>query len=802
MSRGYGVDIYGVDTYGYSQPVDYSVGPFTASESDYGEITLNWNSLNTTTWKYMVLVRSTYGYPSRLDDGQTILTIYPSAPVRTYTDANLTPGTIYYYTIFVATETPSWNNTTTYPTGSTVLYNGKYYSALFTTTGATPNGLAAPWFYSSYAPVWYVGGYTSTLALTNTGYGTYLYNRTPQPYKITTSDTFSDKAVDNQSLQNYLNVLGYGLDQLKNQYDQLLQVNNPDVISSNSLDLLGRQLGINTDYLSSPQLRRERVKNATVNYQMKGETQSIHNLVAELTGWDCTIVEGKNTMPNGDYSRFAHPIYDTWNANVTYFPNQLVAYGSYNYKCLVQAVGTAQAPTGSNSNNTWWQWQNNVLDTTSLKNPGTGGYSGWRTVFSGGYTGNIQGLATSLPSVLTSFSGQWNGLQFNQTNTTGELQLWLGAPLSTPTWTNATNYSIGSYVLYNSVYYKALRASGPADPHGFITPGTNDSFWQAFYYTTSDLPNNRRDTIVLPPTQQWSSAVQYAQDTQVVYNGILYQAAQDNINSAPSGYYYSNASWIFISLPETAVTSGMYFCKPGTDTTASWSAVVDSLFFDSAGNQINTFNQVNAGFTARFMNDSTDLNGTVEAEMYSYSTVNGSAGPGQGWTSSWTTTTGSPNFGTTAPAGSWKSKYGMAYVDQTISGTTAYNILFGTNRLEGTGQPLNNNLFVTFATDFADTAHYGHGIAFGSISGTGQFYYATRQGLRSYNAGTDTQIATWTRLKDGDRIMISANGTAISVYKYNRDGTGNKTLLASVTGAFSIGANAGIIQKYSATGAV
>lgn len=801
MSRGYGVDIYGIDTYGYSQPVDYSVGPFTASESDYGEITLNWNSLNTTAWKYMVLVRSTYGYPSRPDDGQTLLTIYPSAPVRTYTDANLTPGTIYYYTIFVATETALWNSSTTYPAGATVLYNGKYYAALFSNTNVTPsNGVSAPWFYSSYAPVWKIGGYASTLALSNTGYGTYLYNRTPQPYKITTSDTFSDKAVDNQSLQNYLNVLGYGLDQIKNQYDQLLQVNNPDVVSAASLDLLGHQLGLNTDYLSSPQLRRERVKNATVNYQLKGENQSIHNLVAELTGWDCTIVEGKNTMPNSDYSRFMHPAYDSWNANVTYFPNQFVYYNGYTYKCLVQAVGTAQAPTGSNTNNTWWQWQYNVADTSNvLVNPGTGKYSGWSVNLSGGYTGAVS-MVTALPSTLTAFSGQWNALQFTQTNTSGEIQFWLGAPLSTPNWSNATNYAIGSYVLYNGVYYQALRASGPGDSHGYVTPGTNDSFWKAFYYTTSDLPNNVKDTIVLTPTQQWSSATQYHQGDQVVYNGIQYQAAQDNINSAPSGYYYSNSSWIFIALPETTVTSAFNFGKAVSDTVAYWQAVADIFFYTANGTQINTFGNIQSGFTARFIYDTTDLFGTVEPEMYAYSTVNGSAGAGQGWSSSWVTGTNAA-FGGPAPAGTWKSKYGMAYVDPNINGTTAYAVLYGTNRLSGTGQPLNNNLFVTFATDYADTTHYGHGLAFGNISG-GQFYYATRSGLRSYNGGTDTQLATWTRLKDGDRIMVSANGTAISVYKYNRDGTGAKTLLASVTGAFTISANAGLIQKYSPTGAV
>ena len=58
MSNGYGIDFYGTVFYGYSQPIDYSVAPFTAVQTDYQRLTLHWASPNTTSWKQLMLVRS------------------------------------------------------------------------------------------------------------------------------------------------------------------------------------------------------------------------------------------------------------------------------------------------------------------------------------------------------------------------------------------------------------------------------------------------------------------------------------------------------------------------------------------------------------------------------------------------------------------------------------------------------------------------------------------------------------------------------------------------------------------------
>src|SRR6478609_2727907 len=129
MSQGFGVDIYGIDYYGYSQPADYSVAPFVAKQANYGDIVLSWASPNTTSWKYLELVRSTYGYPNRPEDGITLTTITPGTMVRTYDDPGLDAGTIYYYAMFITVEAPAWDSAATYVINSQVLYNGTYWTS-------------------------------------------------------------------------------------------------------------------------------------------------------------------------------------------------------------------------------------------------------------------------------------------------------------------------------------------------------------------------------------------------------------------------------------------------------------------------------------------------------------------------------------------------------------------------------------------------------------------------------------------------------------------------------------------------
>lgn len=793
MSNGYAVDTYGVATYGYSQPADYSVAPFVAHQTNYGEVTLSWASPNITTWKLMHLVRSVYGYPAVASDGVLLQEITPSSMIRTYDDPGLTPGTIYYYTMFISLEAQTWNSGSTYVLNSQVLYNGLYWSSTQNgNTNHTPAAGSTFWTATNYIPSWLPAGYTATLALGDQGYSSLLYDRTPQPYKIVTSDTFGNTSVDNPALQHYLSLFGFGLDIVKTSYDSYLQLNNPDTVSATSLDILGRQLGISTNYLSTPQQRRQRIKNASVNYRMKGQTQGIHNLIAEITGWDSEVSYGPNMFNSADQTNFPHPMYDLWNENVTYFVNNLVQYNGYNYKNILQSKGQAQAPTGLNSSNTWWSVQVQQLDTTVNLNPRTAGYSTWALTPVAGTAATDTGVMTGLPSPTDATVHNYAALAAVQTNSflTGAYDQFSESVLNTPNYSAGTNYVINNYVLgADGYYYKALKPSGPATPHGAITPGTDNTFWKPFYYTTSDNPNIIKDGIPIPQNRTWNATTQYFKNDRVQFNGIIYIANIDNINSSPTGFYYSNTPWAFIDVEQTTLVTSSYAARISASATNA--SFTDSLFFyDKDGNLINNsatnysgYNVGTVGIAARFIQDHTSLGGTTEASLVNGVSENALTG------STWTTTP--------ATAGIWRSSYGMASVDQTLAGTTTYVYTL----LTPVGSANPGRVGVTFLTDYIDSAHKTHGLIFGYTNAS-NFFYATRTTLYTVVAGVETALATWTRLKDGDRMIVDANSSATTVYKYARDGKGTLTILKlNAAGPAAVG-SVGLIQKYSASGAL
>jgi hypothetical protein len=795
MSNGFGIDIYGEAYYGYSQPAEYSVAPFVANQTGYGEITLTWSAPNSVTWKYLNLVRSIYGYPASVVDGVSIAQFVPSGISKSYDDPGLNPGTIYYYTMFITIEAPTWASGTTYNLNNQVLYNGLYWASTENgNVGHTPVAGSTYWTPSMYIPTWYPAGYAGTLALMNQGYSTLLYNRTPQPYKIVTSDTFANTAVDNPALASYLSLFGFGLDMVKGAYDSYLNLNDPDVVSATSLDILGQQLGINTDYLSTPQQRRQRIKNAAINYRMKGQTQSIHNIIADLTGWDSTTTYGPNMLNSPDQSDFPSTVPDTWNVNSTYFLNNIIQYNGYSYKCLTtQAVGQVQAPTGTSSSNTWWSALTATNDTVTYLNPETNSYSTWSSIEQAGTSASITGVMNYLPHPTNTAINNWKALTSVQTNSfeTGNYSQQNTSPIYTPNYSSSVNYVVNNYVLYtDGYYYVCTYPNGPGKPDGVITPGTNNTYWQAFYYVPGDTPNTIKDGIPIPQLPTWSSTTSYTTGTQVQYQGIIYQAATNSLTSQPTGYYYSNSAWTFIQQSQITLVASAAWGRISTDTTDAVEVFTELQFYDVNGRLINNYasdytgyNVGTEGVVARFVLDYPSLAGTTEPSLAN-ATSDGTLTSG-----TWTTVP--------ATSGIWETSYGMAWPNLTVAGTTEYVIA-----LLSTGTPAGRTA-VTFATDFIDTAHRTHGIVFGYID-SGDFWYATRTSLYQVVSGVETKIDSWTRLNNGDRMVIDA-ATEIVVYKYKRDGLGSLQILAAPSsGPGDTGAvgYVGLIQKYSSTGAL
>lgn len=796
MSNGYGVDFFGIAYYGYNQPVDYSVAPFNAHQTDYNKISLSWASPNITPWKTLQLVRSTYGYPSTPADGISLLTITPQRMVTSYDDPNLAAGTVYYYTMFLSLEAPSWASGTTYSAGTVVLYNSLYWISVSSgNTGNTPAVGSAFWNNVQYTPTWYPAGYSATLTIRSYGYGTFLYNRVPQPYKTLTSDIFANTVVDNPALQHYLNVFGFVLDMTKTEYDLYLQGNNPDVITSTNLDILGQQFGFKTDYLSSPQARRQRVKNATINYRLKGTVQSIHNAIAAVTGWDSTTTIGNNAFLNLDQSSFYHPVCNQWDSATTYFPNALVQLNGYNYKNILQSYGSAQAPTGTNTSNTWWSVQisttsSQIIDTTALVNPltsppGFKQYSTWSTRQFFGYVASAaNGVITGLPHPTNINIQNWNAISISTTAGGGQTGYLASATAFDQPWSNAANYVRNNVVTANDPtgfnrYWIAQKSSGPGTPYGAVTPGTNENFWTNF--GNPQLANEGFTSILGIPISyptMWNASTEYTAGQQVIFFGIIYQAISNNINSQPSGYYYSNSNWIYLQPAENIYTGSIYSARMTTSGTVTTGVTVDYQSATSGGTgnvSLVTLNNQNNAFLARFDADYPDLNGINDNTL---SNLN------RPWIAS-------PNT-----AKLWYSSYGMAAVDLTRFSNNTYTLLL----VQDGRSDVNINL--TLVTDYVDNVHFGHGIVF-RYQDANNFWYATRENLYLVQGGVEAVKLSYPRLKDGDRLHVNAQGSSIFIGVNQRDGSGSINIFGGDTsGTLSTATTHGIMQKYSPSGAV
>lgn len=772
-STGYGVDIYGTVLYGYSQPKSLSVEPFTATQTDYGRITLDWASPNDTAWNKLRLVRSTDGYPSTPSDGTVLLEARVDSIRTTYDDASLTQGVIYYYSIFMSQDAAAWNSGTTYIQSAVVYYNGTYWFSLqASNTNHTPAIGSTWWAPTTYFPTWYPAGSVASLAVKNQGYPARLYDRTPQPYKIIKSDLFANTTIDNPALAKYLSVFGYQFDALKTSYDQLLASNDVDLVSAANLEWLGKQFGINTDYISSPRLRRNRIKNASVNYRLKGTWNGIHNAIAAITGWDSELEIGPNMLLNSDQSAFAHPQYDTWNADTNYFVNSFVSYNGFNYKNIVASRGAAQAPTGTNSSNTWWQVQTNSLDTVTLLNPATKGYSTWGRYLNSGITSTI-GVLVGTPHPTIAATNTWNAFSFVVTSgaVTGYTGIQSIATLSTPTWSSGTNYVPNNYVLYNTFFYKALRNSGPASTIGAVTPGTNDLYWEL---QASNVGVGRgqfvRDGIPIPRTRSWDSVIPFEVGDTVQYLGILYTCLVANTGQSPTGRYSSNTYWQYITSAEQAFTASHYTGRFTSATNVQSRTHI--LWYDEDGNTLFTATPPTAAtMFARFDTDYVNLDGNTD------------------------NTTGLAWAVTPTGATYWESTFGQARVNPTAFAALGTKPKY--TFIKVVDGRANGTIGFTFGEDFEDKVNYNNGVIFRSTTGTNK-WFCSRTGLTLYLGGIESSIATWPRLGNWERVTITLNGNSIIVKKYNRDGTGNMTTLASVTNAnLNTETGYGIFQRYA-----
>lgn len=348
----YGIDVYGKTLYGAPQDLDYHVTNLTAVQSDYGRITLSWDTPPLADWTQLTLVRSGYGYPVAITDGVQLAS-FPVSTLRSdYADTDLPPG-YWYYTFFLATPFPAWSAALTYGTGDRVAHGGSVWSCLVPyTLNVTPGTDSTVWSVSFETTLYRAAGSVACLSVRDYGYTALLESLVPAPYKALPG-TSTDVSDPNADLTAFLSILGFGFAQMHTELDDLLEVDAILTTRQDRLYELGQGLGINPELASSARYQRLRTQRAARLNQEKGTAAGLADSVHAATGLKATVATGVNEVLTQDQSAFYSPPPTPWNPAGAYKPGDEVIYLGVRYTCVssVSTVNTgnyvADAVTGA-----------------------------------------------------------------------------------------------------------------------------------------------------------------------------------------------------------------------------------------------------------------------------------------------------------------------------------------------------------------------------------------------------------------------------------------------------------------------
>ena len=238
MSR-YGIDYYGLAYYGADVVNTYSAAPFTATSSNYGEITLNWVD-PVGNWSNLKLVRNSYGFPVNPYDGIQLLNVFNGSDPTTYVDTfDLVQERYYYYSIFV--------------------YNTNQFN-------------------------WIRAGNALGLAVKDYNNQQRLYNYLPDVYKLSFVYTIDNSSVNND-LQQFLNLFGFQLDYIQTVTHLLVNRYNTERVNGKLIPLLLKQFGLEYESEIGYQQSRILVRDAIQLYQEKGSAQGLREYIKSFSGW-------------------------------------------------------------------------------------------------------------------------------------------------------------------------------------------------------------------------------------------------------------------------------------------------------------------------------------------------------------------------------------------------------------------------------------------------------------------------------------------------------------------------------------
>lgn len=465
LPRVYGVEFYAAYTV---EPIG-SAQNFTANSSDYETILIQWSqpqvpaNLGITITDYRLL-SNRYGFPVDQNDGNILLDS-PNYFGNQYKDQDVIPGTMHYYGFYL------------------LLSNG----------------------------VWVRAGLTACLAINNYGSGQWLFDLLPYYFQSTSDIDLTMTQTGDTYLSQYLDVIGWGLDYLKTQYDfEYTSLNNPMLMSLRDVYALASEFGIPFQPEMPAAIMRKAVANWTTVSQQRGTLTGVGNVIELITGYTVDVQLGVNKFLENDQSGPFSPGYGTWNAEKTYAAaSAFEKSGNYIYKPLVLSLD--EAPTNTTSTNTWWSClqdaadPNNTLNNTNsigVPTASGGNNTGTANTLEAIYEGQAVSYVPPASGTLTVGLGEptvantavWQGYTFRVTNQAATSQtMWLrtvsrattdlstanwvpdaqqvienGIPVPQLTarneWSATTRYATHALVTWNNMLFQAQRASTNAQP--------------------------------------------------------------------------------------------------------------------------------------------------------------------------------------------------------------------------------------------------------------------------------------------------------------------------------------------------
>jgi len=657
----YGVTLYGTETYGYFIPPVYRVDPFTATPTSYSEITVSWNKPSGTIQGFR-LIKNMFGAPVDQDDGQVLIDTTAGYPGDHFVDNSIVPGAYHYY-------------------GFYVLVN-------------------------SAIDEWVRSGVTGCLMIANYNSSIMMQELIPNLF-VQDINAQNELVVDptgNSFLSKFMNICGWGFDYLRTQYDTYQNVNDPWKVPLNDLYKMGDQFNIDINPDIHPYTLRKAIYfNADVN-KTRGTTAGIATELAALTGWSADITVGPNMMLNNDQSYFADPFFEPWSANLNYHTGEYVQFGNFWYKCI-NASNIGNAPSGSNSSNTWWQPVVGVSDNTFLLNSATGYPSTWEILYpnlsNGAPAANSLAELLGTPDPLNTADLTFNSLQGSNLHGSST-DVWLRSVARTiaDKQTVTTNFAPDKY--------QAMADGIPIPFLGF--------------------------------NEVWNPSVQYQPNEIVTYNNQPFIALRSSLNTVPpyASPGASSQDWAPLSFDQR-----FRICISAYETASSAVSVVPFVeWYDAGGNYITRVIARNpvagsVGIPNQLAYDSFTVGagGTLSARE----TNDGG--------NSWTQQTGSFSV----------SPFGTGCTYPTSTGTRSIATV-------NTGNA-NAQVGLTFVT--SPTGGQSTGLVI-RYTDNNNYLRADMTTLKQRSGGTLSTLGTYSSpAVVGDRINVQCNGSTITVFKNN-----------------------------------